>query len=191
LESAKNWLLKWAAETDADLVLDPIREVLTTRSDGLTLGTLKAAAKLKDFPADLDMLIIPLLEHKDELVRRAAVMACRSALNWRQFFENEPSVLVRQAWIARVMDQEGRQAVPFALQQLANPDWRIRAAAVEGLLSLGEWGVRAALTLLPEANESVRIGIARMVVHWADEELLDEFIHSCSQPVSNQSANSS
>ena len=89
------------------------------------------------------------------------------------------------------MDQEGRDAVPFALQQLANPDWRIRAAAVEGLLSLGEWGIRAAFTLLPNASESVRIGIARMVVHWADEELLSEFVRSCSQPVSSQSANPS
>jgi hypothetical protein len=190
-ESAKKWLLEWAAGTDADLVLDPIREVLTTGSDGLTLGALKAAAKLKDFPADLDMLIIPLLEHKDELVRRAAVMACRSALNWRLFFENEPSVLVRQAWIARVMDQEGREAVPFGLQQLADPDLRIRAAAAEGLLSLGEWGVRAALTILPEASEPVRIAVARMVVDCEDEELLDQFIHNCPQPVSTQSADPS
>ena len=179
-ETARSWLLKWAAETNPDLVLDPIREVLTKKSNGLILQALEAAAKLEDFPADLEILISPVLEHSDELVRRAALMACRSALNWRLFFENEPSVLVRQACIARVMDQEGREAIPFALQQLANPDWCIRAAAVEGLLSLGESGVRAALTLLPEANESVRIGIARMVVHWADEELLNQFIHSCS-----------
>jgi hypothetical protein len=52
-------------------------------------------------------------------------------------------------------------------------------------------GRSGGVNVLPEANESVRIGVARMVVHWADEELLDEFIHSCSQPVSNQSANSS
>jgi HEAT repeat protein len=144
---------------------------------------------LKDFPADLEILIIPLLEHSDELIRRAAVMACRSALNWRLFFEKEPSVLVRQACIAKVMAQEGGEAIPFALQQLANPDWHIRAATVEGLLSLGKSGVRAAFTLLPEASESVRIGIARMVIHWADEDLLNEFIQCCSQPVSTQSAN--
>ena len=88
------------------------------------------------------------------------------------------------------MDHEGREAAPFALQQLANPDWRIRAAAVEGLLSLGEWGIRAALTLLPEADESVRIGIARMVVHWADEELLDEFMQYSPDPGSGDSVNS-
>jgi hypothetical protein len=190
-ESVQKWLLEWAAEANPDLVLDQIREVLTKRSDGLILRALEAAAKLKDLPADLDILIRPLLQHNGELVRRAALMACRSALNWRLFFENEPSVLVRQACIAKVMDQEGRDAVPFALQQLANPDWRIRAAAVEGLLSLGEWGIRAAFTLLPNASESVRIGIARMVVHWADEELLNEFVRSCSQPVSGQSANPS
>ena len=184
-ESVKKWLLEWAAEANPDLVLDRIREVLTKRSDGLMLGALEAAAKLKEFPTDLEVLIMPLLEHSDELVRRAALMACRSALNWRLFFENEPSVLVRQACIAKVMNQEGRDAVSFALQQLANPDWRIRAAAVEGLLSLGEWGIRAAFTLLPDANESVRIGIARMVVHWADEELLNEFVRGCSQPVSS------
>lgn len=135
-ESAKSWLLQWAADTDPDLVLDGIRNVLTKRSDGLILVALEAAAKLKDFPDDLESLIVPLSEHNDELVRRAAVTACRSGLNWRLFFENEPSVLVRQACIARVIDQERREAVPFALQQLANPDWRIRAAAVDGLLSL-------------------------------------------------------
>ena len=161
--------------------------MLTKRSDGLIFAALEAAAKLKDFPADLEILVVPLLEHSDELIRRAAVMACRSGLDWRLFFENEPSVLVRQACIARVMDQEGREAVPFALQQLANPDWRIRAAAADGLLSLGESGIRAAFTLLPEACESVRIGIARMVIHWEDEELLDEFVYRCSQPVSTQS----
>ncbi len=191
MESARKWLLEWAAETDPDLVLDGIREVLTKRSDGLILAALEAAAKLNDVPADLEMLMTPLLEHSDELIRRAAVMACRSGLNWRLFFENEPSVLVRQTCIARVMDQEGQEAVPFALQQLANPDWRIRAAAVDGLLSFGKSGVRAALTLLPEAGESVRIGIARMVIHWADEELLDEFVRRCSHPASAQSANSS
>ena len=189
LESAKKWLLKWAAETDADLVLDPIREVLAKRSEGLILAALEGAAKLKHSPADLDELIIPLLDHNEELVRRAAVMACRSALNWRLFYEKEPSVLVRQASIAKVIDQEGREAVSFALQQLGNPDWRIRAAAVEGLLSLGKSGVRAAFTLLPEASEPVRIGIARMVIHWADEDLLNEFIQCCSQPVSTQNAN--
>ena len=87
----------------------------------MILPALEAAAKLMDYPADLANLILPLLEHGDELLRRAAVMACRSAFDWRLFFESEPSVLVRQACIARVMDQEGREAVPFALQQLANP----------------------------------------------------------------------
>lgn len=188
-ESARNWVLGWATETEPELVIDGIREVLTTRSHGLILGALEAAAKLKNVPADLDNLIILSLEHSDELVRRAAVLACRSSLNWRLFFENEPSVLVRQACIAKTIDQEGREAVPFALQQLANPDWRIRAAAVEGLLSLGEWGVRAALTLLPEADEPVRIGIGRMVAHWADGELLDEFLYRCSQPSRTQSSN--
>jgi len=181
-ESARKWLLEWAAEIDAQLVLNPIREVLTKRADGLTLAALEAAANLKDFPADLEMLIIPFLDHNEELVRRAAVMGCRSALNWRLFFENEPSVLVRQAYLAKVMDQEGREAVPFALQRLADRDWRIRAAAAGGLLSLGKSGVRAAFTLLPGASESVRIGIARMVIHLADEDLVDELVRCCSQP---------
>lgn len=180
LESAKKWLLEWGAEIDAGLVLDPIREVLTKRADGLILSALEAAASLKRSLADLDGLIIPLLDHNEELVRRAAVMACRSALNWRLFFENEPSALVRRACMAKVMVQGGGEAVSFALQQLASPDWRIRAAAAEGLLSLGKSGVRAAFTLLPEASEPVRIGIARMVIHLADKDLLDEFVRCCS-----------
>ena len=180
LESARKWLLEWATETEPDLVLNQIREVLTNRWEGLILPALEAAAKLKEFPADLGVLTTHLFEHSDELIRRAAVMACRSAYDWQLFFENEPSVLVRQASIARLMDQEGRDAIPFALQQLSNPDWRIRAAAAEGLLSLGESGVRAALTLLAEADESARIGIARIVADWADEELVHEFIQRCS-----------
>jgi hypothetical protein len=184
--SAKRWLLEWAAEINADLVLDPVREVLAKQSDGLILAALEAATNLKNFPADLESLVTLLLDHQDELIRRAAVMACRSPRNWRLLFEKEPSVLVRQAFIGKVVGQEGTDADSFALQQLANPDWRIRAAAAEGLISRGKSGVRAAFTLLPEASESVRIGIARMVIHLADEDLLDEFVQCCSQPA-NQS----
>jgi hypothetical protein len=184
--SAKRWLLEWAAEINADLVLDPVREVLAKQSDGLILAALEAATNLKNFPADLESLVTLLLDHQDELIRRAAVMACRSPRNWRLLFEKEPSVLVRQAYIGKVVGQEGTDADSFALQQLANPDWRIRAAAAEGLISRGKSGVRAAFTLLPEASESVRIGIARMVIHLADEDLLDEFVQCCSQPA-NQS----
>lgn len=181
-ESARKWLLEWAAEIDADLVLIPIREVLSQRSEGLILAALEAAGHLKDFPADLESLITPFLDHADELIRRAAIMACHSARNWRLFFEKDPSVLVRQACVAKIVNQEGSGAVSFALQQLANPDWRIRAAAADGLLLFGKSGVRAAFALLPEAGEAVRIAIARMVVHSEDQELLDEFMLRCSQP---------
>jgi hypothetical protein len=188
-DSSKKWLLEWATEADADLVLEPIREVLTKRADGLVLAALEAAANVKDFPVALEGAIVPLLEHRDELIRRGAVLASRSGRDWPRLFENEPSTLVKQACIAKIMEQEGQEGMPFALQQLASPDWRIRAAAAEGLLSLGPSGVRAALTLLPEAGESVRIGIARMVAHAADEELLNEFMQSCPPPVTTQRGN--
>ena len=188
-ESTKKWLLEWGVETNADLILDPIREVLVARSDALILPALEAVPRLKHSPAHLDELIIPFLDDDEELVRRAAILAIRSALNWQLIFENDRSVLVRQTCISKVMDQGGSEAVSFAMQQLANPDWRIRAAAAEALLSLGEFGVRAAFELMPQASEPVRIGIARMVIHCADEDLLNEFIQCCSQPVSTQSAN--
>ena len=187
-ESGRKWLLEWATETEPDLVLDGIREALTERSDELILSALEAAAKLKDYPADLGILTLPLLGHGDELIRRAAVMACRSAFDWRLFFESESSVLVRQACIARLMDQERREAIPFALQQLADSDWRIRATAADSLVSLGESGIRAAFALLPEACESVRIAIARMVIDSEDEDLVDEFFRYCPQPVDTQDA---
>jgi HEAT repeat protein len=164
--------------------------VLSKKSDGLTLAALGAAAKLKNSPADVEALIIPFLRHNNEPIRRAAVMACRTASDWRLFFDREPSVLVKQACIAKIIGQEGKEAVPFALQQLANPDWRIRAAAADGLISLGQPGIRAAFTLLPEASETVRIAIARMVIHSTDEALLDEFIQSCPQPAPTQGARS-
>jgi HEAT repeat protein len=179
LESSKKWLLQWAAEIDADLVIDAIRKVLAKETDAIALAALEAAANLKNFPADLEILIAPFLEDSDPLVRRAAIRSCRSASDWRLFFEKEPSALVRQTCIAKVIDQEGMNAVPFVLQQLANPDWRIRAAAAEGLLLLGNPGVRAAITILPEASASARISIGRMVIYSADEGLLDEFIRSC------------
>jgi HEAT repeat protein len=187
-ESARKWLLEWASESDPDSVLDGIRDALTRRSDELVFPALEAAYRLKDFPADLGILILPLLEHGDELIRRAAVAAYRPAFDWRPFFESEPSVLVRQACIARLMTLESREAIPFALQRLSDSDWRIRAAAADGLLSLGESGIRAAITLLPEACESARIAIARMVVLSENEDLVDEFFRFCPEPGNTEDA---
>jgi hypothetical protein len=189
-ERAKNWALRWAAEANADVIVDGIREVLTNKQEALLLQALETAAELKNWPPDFDSLIVIFAKHSDELVRRAAALACRSGLNWRILFEGESSVLVQQACIAKVVEQEGRDAIPFALQQLSSPDWRLRAAAVECLLSLGEWGVRAALILLPQAGEPVRIGVARLVADWADGELHDEFVYRCSLPVSTRSEDS-
>jgi len=181
-ESNKRWLLECAGKVDAGLVLNPIRRVLTTRPHKLTLTALELAAKLKELPDDFDDLITPLVHDGDELVRRAATMLCRSVLDWRRLFANETSVLVRQACIAKVTDQEGEDAIPFVLEQLSDRDWRIRAAAAEALSSLGNSGIRAAFTLLPEAAEPVRASIARMAIQSADENLLDKFLESCSQP---------
>ena len=175
-ESTKQWLLEWAAEIDAELVSDAVREALTGNATAVILSALGAAAKLQDSAAYPGAFITPLLDHHDELVRRAAVISCRSAVDWRMYFENEPSTLVREACIAKVMGQEGGAAIPFALGQLNNPDWGIRAAAVEGLVALGKSGVEAAFTLLPEAGEAVRASIGRMVIQLEDEELIDRFI---------------
>lgn len=184
-ESDRKWLIEWATEINADAIVLPVRKVLAERYDGLILVALEAVAKLKTFPADFENLLIPFLQHGHDVIRRAAVMACRSAFDWRQFFEQERSVIVRQACVAKVIQQEGMDAMSFALQQLSNPDWRIRSAATEGLLSLGQPGVRAALTLLPEASEPVRIAIGRIVVHSADEDALDEFLRSCPHSVTS------
>jgi len=183
-ESARKWLLEWAAESDADLALTPIREVLSQRLEGLVLAALEAAANLKHFPDDLNVLITSFFDHDDEMIRRAAIIARPSAESLRLVFEKDPSVVVRQACMAKIIQRKGREAVSFALKQLASPDWRIRAAAADGLISLGRPGVRAAFTLLPDAGESVRIGVARMVIHSADEDLINEFIQCCSRPVS-------
>jgi len=190
-ESDRKWLIEWATEINADAIVAPVRKVLAEKSDGLILVALEAVPKLKTFPADFEDLLIPFLQHGNDLIRRAAVIACRSVFNWQQFFEQDRSVLVKQACIAKIIQQEGTDAISFTLQQLANSDWRIRSAATEALLSLGQPGVRAALTLLPEASKPVRIAIGRMVVHSADENALDEFLRSCPHSVTNRSNPSS
>lgn len=120
--------------------------------------------------------------HGSRLVLLAGCrVTCNSAVNWRERFQHDPSVLVREACLAKIVEREGREGVPFALGRLADPDWRIRATAVESLLLLGEWGVRAALATLRNADETARIAIGRLAATWADGELLDEFLHHCPQ----------
>ena len=84
-ESDRKWLIEWATEINADAIVLPVRKVLAERYDGLILVALEAVAKLKTFPADFENLLIPFLQHGHDVIRRAAVMACRSAFDWRQF----------------------------------------------------------------------------------------------------------
>lgn len=177
-KSTKGWLLEWAAEINAGLVLDPIREVLTTRSEGLIRAALETAANLKEVPADLGVWIAPFLHHTDEVVRRAVVWCC-SDLDFGAFFEAESSILVKQACLAKLAKTRGPAAIPALLGHLCSADWRIRAAAAAALLLLGPAAVRAAIELVPVAEEPVLTAVARMVASCSDEDLLEAYLRAC------------
>ena len=172
------WLLEWAAEINTGLVLDPIREVLTMRSEGLILAALEAAANLKKVPADLGVWIVPFLHHTDEVVRRAALWCC-SDLDFGAFFETESSILVKQACLAKLTKTRGLAAIPALLEHLRSADWQIRAAAADALLFLGPAAVHAAIELVPVAGEPVRTAVARIVASCADEDLLETYLGAC------------
>jgi hypothetical protein len=178
-ESNQEWLLEWGAEHDPGLVIASVLKALAGQSQRLVLAALHAAAKLDDVPGDLKILILPFLHDRNEILRRAAVLSCSSDVNWRALLENETSVLVKQACLARLTASEGLQAVPDLLQHLRSQDWRIRAAAAEGLVALGVPAVREAVLLAPQARTSFRIGVARTLVHFDEQELLQQFFESC------------
>jgi hypothetical protein len=180
-ESTREWLVESYAECDEAALLEISRKALTANSHRVALAALKTLAGIDHVPAELNPLITPFLSHSDEAIRRAAVLSCFD-VDWRLLFSHEASATVQQACIQKLAECEGLNAVPDLLQHLSSPDWRIRAAAAHALTSLGATGVRAALGLVPQGDGPVRTAIARMLVEFGDEELIDQFLACAATP---------
>ena len=179
-ETVKRWLIESSREQNPVLTVDLIRKALISPgSDELSLAALQAAATLEQMPEDINALTVPFLSHSDERLRLAAVAVTCSPLNWVAFLENESSVLVRESGIKKHAASCGLSALPDLLRYMGDPDWRIRAAAADAILSLGTPAVRSAMELLPLGDEALRAAIARMVIQLEDEELLTNYLHRC------------
>lgn len=174
-EGNREWLIEWSSEQSPSLSAQLVRRTLRhSVSDRLSLAALQAATLLGPVADDLDDLIRPYLSHPNETMRCAAAKGVSSGVDWRAVFQNESSLRVKGICLRRMPETDGLRAIPDLLHHLQNADWRIRAAAADGLATLGAPGAREAIALLPEADDTVRAAIARVLLQFGDEDMLDE-----------------
>lgn len=160
----RSWLLDWGTRGHPLEVVGLLKRAITAEDEALTLQALELLPALGPAAAWFGPLLERFTEHAEPRLLAAAIRAGRRGLDWRRLIAASVHRRVRLAAIGCLAEAEGHAALPDLVPLLADPDWRIRAAASRAVGSLGEAGAEAARPLLDDPREGVREAVAQVLV---------------------------
>ena len=182
--ATRAWLIDWAAQTVSPGAADEVVErALESRNDELLHIALLRLAERPDVaihPAEA--ALVDWLRHPDAVVRRAAISNTAAPFAWTRLLELatgdvEPGV--RAAATRRLASDFNSRALFYLLDALGDADWQVRAAAVDGLASLGCDVSQAVRPLVEDERLAVRVAAVDVLLRlgedaWLAEHLLGE-----------------
>jgi HEAT repeat protein len=120
------------------------------------------------------------LRHHDPWVRRAAILNTAAPFAWTTLLAlatADVDAVVRAAATRRLASDFSSRSLPRLLDALADADWQERAAAVEGLASLGPGDVSAAVRpLVDDARLPVRVAAVNVLLRLDEDAWLAEHL---------------
>lgn len=176
-DPARVWLLECTAAAHADTARAAVPALLDGSLSAEVACALLHCAMVVG--VDLDAMrperVMELLEHRDSRVRAAAIEAGLGDSQLVVTCMSDPAQEwhVRVACVRRWMRAHPEGALEPLLGLLADADWRIRAAAAEALVSLGDAAADRVLPMVTSGPEAQRMAAARVLATLRGEEWLE------------------
>ena len=175
------WLIDWAVQTlPAGAAEEVVERVLDSGNDELLRIALIRVAERQDVsiypPAEA---LAQWLRHPDPEIRRAAILKSAAPFAWASLVELtsadvDPSVRAAATW--RLSADFKSQALPRLLDALGDEHWRVRAAAVDGLVGLGSNVCSAIRPLVDDARLPVRVAAVDVLLRLGEDAWLGEHL---------------
>lgn len=175
---AQKWMLRWTAVGHPDTARAAIPSILNgALAADVVAAVLQCAGAVG---VDADAIgadrVREMLAHPDARVRAAALEAGlgdpREAADLMGDGAQDPQV--RLAALRRCLAVDPAAAVDSAVALLGDPDWRIRAAAADALVSLGEAVVDRVRPVVLNGSAAARPAAARVLVALRGEDWLEQ-----------------
>lgn len=160
-DDSRKWLLRWGARKFPIHSVEMIADALKNGSDGIVIEALRAISGIRGVAHLFSPLISGFIDHADRGVRLAAIKAGAPLKGIRKMLTGERDTEIKIALMARLSEEEG--AVDVLVGILGDSDWRIRAAAVRGLIRLGDPVIRDVEPMIESEDENVRIATAKVL----------------------------
>ncbi len=153
--SAKTGVVAWGVRDFPVEVRGLLAEVLEKEPE-LAGEILKVMAEMPELADGLECQLAPYAQSSDEELRLLAFRAGARPLDIRAELDREKNVGIRCLLLRRAAEQDMFDPTEILLRHLADPDWRIRSAAADGLAAAGPGVAGAVRGLLEHESEAVR-----------------------------------
>jgi HEAT repeat protein len=114
------------------------------------------------------------LDHSDPGVRRAAIEAGATGVDWRAAIAAETDPVLRGRCAQRLGRDEGTQAIPVLVDLLGDPDWRVRAAASQALVEIGAPAQDAVKPLVHDPDRALRTAAVQVLLALGEDAWLKQ-----------------
>jgi|GEM_PF-1198340 len=173
------WLLGWSASASPLAAIPLLRRGLESSDRETVAAALRTVATFEEGTRLFVALVSPHAQRDDAEIRRLAIQAGATGLDWRKELEISPDPAYTCAVLLRLAEAEGVEAAGALAGLLSHTDWTVRATATEALKGFGAPAVpflRATLqaAATPEARVAATAALADLGdVEWLEEHLFE------------------
>jgi hypothetical protein len=177
LDDTREWLLCWGIRDFPDATSELLPYAPVSGSDCIALVALEGLAALRHDVSDCLDTLTRYANHPDAALRRAAIVAGATGIDWRHRLAHDADPAVRRACVPRLVEADGLRALPDLLALVQAPDWQMRSIVTQALMSLGTAVVEPVKPLVHAPDHGVRVAAIQVLLAleqdvWVTEQFL-------------------